>query len=309
MLALPAELEPFRATLARPDFATLAQDTWRWLSEQAPSGALSERKLPALVTVACVYARLCAPTWASPDDYRVVARFTLLFFLVDDAALSELSGVGGAPWAIGRFSPALKRWLSDFDARTHADPPLRARFERAYHDYLAARLAEHAHHLRPPSVEEHWAFRRRSIFMDPYLDLWLMLGGVDLARLNSQGFAEARRMAVDLVLLANDLGSAERDSSGGASPDDLNLLHGYARELGLSDAGALEHLIELHEARVGDYRRRLAAAVANQPGPHAHRYAELLHGVVDGNVASVLALAFRYPGAEPVMRRLSPARA
>ena len=94
----------------------------------------------------------------------------------------------------------------------------------------------------------------------------------------------------------------------GASPDDLNLLHTYARERTVSEAEAFELLIAHHNQLVGDYRRRLQQAAAARPGPHAERYAQLLTGVVEGNVASVLALGFRYPGAAPAMARLHSAR-
>jgi hypothetical protein len=144
--------------------------------------------------------------------------------------------------------------------------------------------------------------------MDPYLDLWMILDGVDLDELAEAEFARARALAVDLVLLANDLGSAERDARGGASPDDLNLIHSYAREHGEDEAATVERLIRLYNELVGRYRAALAQAIAARPSKHAQRYGEILCGVVEGNVASVLALGFRYPGAEPVMRRLISAR-
>jgi hypothetical protein len=225
---------------------------------------------------------------------------------VDDAELEELPDLlapRGA-WSIGRHTEALRVWLAEFRERESVSEQLRARFAAAYHDYLAARRAEGEHKARPLDLAEHWAFRRRSIFMDPYLDLWMILGGVDLAQIAEQPFAEARALAVDLVLLANDLGSAERDSRGGASPDDLNLIHSYARQHALTEADALERLIDEHNRMVASFRSVLAGAQAECPGPHAERYAELLSGVVDGNVEAVLALGFRYPGAEPVMRRL-----
>lgn len=306
------ELSPFAEALREPGVARLANDTLHWLkvSSSIDLGATSERSVPALVAVASVYARLCAPAGASQRDYDVLARFTLLFFLVDDAALDEVPDLlaENRPWSIGRYTGALRTWLAETHELTAAKVGLRERFAHAYHDYLAARRAEHAHQAAPLGVDEHWAWRRRSIFMDPYLDLWLIIEGVELAELAQQPFAAARALAVDLVLLANDLASVERDAQGGASPDDLNLVHSYARAYGEAEPAALERLIQLHNEMVERYRAALALAIAARPGPHALSYAEILTGVVEGNVAAVRALGFRYPGAEPVMQRLISAR-
>jgi hypothetical protein len=266
--------------------------------------------LPALITVASVYAKYCAPSSASHRAHSVVARFTLLFFLVDDATEGELPKLlsDATKWSIGRYTPALRRWLEEFPDQAQAHPRLRERFAQAYHDYLAARRAEHLNKSQPLDIEAHWAFRRRSIFMDPYLDLWMILGGVDLDALAEPAFAEARVLAVDLVLLANDLASAERDSASGASPDDLNLIHSYARHYAESEARALERLVALHNRLAAQYLGTLARARDARTGRHSAHYADILSGVVQGNVASVLALGFRYPGAADVMRRLSAVR-
>lgn len=307
---LARELAPFADALREPEFARTASDTLRWLFRNSGVNARAERRLPALVTAASVYARLCAPSGASERSYDTVARFTLLFFLVDDAALAELPDLlaESGEWSIGRYTSALRTWLAEFPELALASPRLRERFAHAYHDYLAARKAEHGHKAQPLSVAEHWAFRRRSIFMDPYLDLWMILCGIDLDRLAEAEFGEARALAVDLVLLANDLGSAERDRQGGASPDDLNLIHTYAREHDETEAAALKRLIGLHNLLVEQYRTAILHAIAILPGPHAERYADLLTGVVEGNVASVRALGFRYPGAEAVLNRLASVR-
>jgi hypothetical protein len=307
---LPAALAPFAAILAEPRLARTAADTLAWLSERSATDLHAERRLPALVTVACVYARLCAPVGASERHYDVVARFTLLFFLVDDAELSELPDLlaPGASWSIGRHTPALRAWLAEFEEQRLVGAQLRERFALAYHDYLAARRDEHAHHEQPLDLAAHWAFRRRSIFMDPYLDMWMILFGIELEALAQEHFAEARALAVDLVLLANDLASVERDRRGGESPDDLNLLHTYAKQHGVSAEHALESLIAEYNRSVQRYRDALNGALTARPGHHSQRYAEILTGVVEGNVAAVRALPFRYPGAETVLVRLTPVR-
>jgi hypothetical protein len=307
---LSNELLPFAETLHEPAWARTATRTLRWLVERSDANFQVERRLPVLVTVASVYARSCAPQLSSERHYDVVARFTLLFFLVDDAEQGELPDLSTAEarWSIGRYTPALRAWLAELNEQATAPARLRQRFARAYHDYLAARRAEHGHRARPLDLQQHWAFRRRSIFMDPYLDLWMMLLGIDPDAVSEPPFLEARALAVDLVLLANDLGSAERDQLGGASPDDLNLIHAVAREHGVTESEALESLIEQYNQLIERYRAASTNALSSRPGPSGERYADLLTSVVEGNVASMRALGFRYPGAEHVLVRLASAR-
>lgn len=307
---VPAELAPFADALSAAGAQALAADTWSWLRERSEQVASTERRLPALTAIASVYAKYCAPSDATDTECAKVARFTLLFFLVDDAAEGELPDLLSttSAWSIGRYTPALRHWLEEFAEQARAPARLREHFASAYHDYLDARRREHENKSRPLGVDEHWAFRRRSIFMEPYLDLWLLLKGIDPDAVAEQEFAAARALAVDLVLLANDLASAERDSAQGASPDDLNLIHSYARQYQETEAAALERLVSLHDELAEQYSAARARACAARPGPHAERYADVLSGVVQGNVASVLALGFRYPGAAQVMRRLRAAR-
>jgi hypothetical protein len=308
---LSTELLPFAEVLHEPAWARTATRTLRWLVERSDANFQAERRLPVLVTVASVYACSCAPQLSSERHYDVVARFTLLFFLVDDAEQGELPDLSTAEasWSIGRYTPALRAWLAELSEQATPPARLSQSFARAYHDYLAARRAEHGHRARPLGLQQHWAFRRRSIFMDPYLDLWMMLLGIDPDAVLEPPFLEARALAVDLVLLANDLGSVERDQLGGASPDDLNLIHAFAREHGVTESEALERLIVQYNQLIERYRAASTNALSSRPGPSAERYADLLTSVVEGNVASMRALGFRYPGAEHVLVRLPSARA
>lgn len=294
------------ARASGPEPGSRTNETLSWLAAASGFDLQGERKVVALASVASVYADLCAPRGASQREHDLVARFTLLFFLVDDASQGELPDLlaSDAPWSIGRYTEALRVWLEEFPERERAHLRLQQRFAHGYHDYLAARRAEHGQAARVLSLEEHWELRRRTIFMEPYLDLWLLLLDVDWDALAEAPFAEARALAVDLVLLANDLASAERDAKGGASPDDLNLIHTYARVHAESEAATVERLVAHYNALVERYRAATTRALAERPGPHAETYVEILTGVVDGNVASVRALGSRYPGSEPVMRRL-----
>jgi hypothetical protein len=294
---------PYKKALEDPLVAELAYGTCAWFLERSDSDG--REPVPRLITVACVYARLCAPASATLRSYEVAARFTFLFFLVDDAERPELAE---GPWAIGRFSPALAAWRGELSEAETASPSLLADLERSFHDYLQARRREHLHDSRALTVEQHWALRRRTIFMDPYLDHWMISLAIDPNALDAAGFREARQIGTDVVLLSNDLGSIDRDKAGGQSPDDLNLVDSYAREEGTSRADAVTRLIGLHNELVGRFRDALGRACTARPGPHAERYADLLSGVVDGNLASLHALDFRYRNVEHVLAALERVR-
>lgn len=257
--------------------------------------------MPRLLTVACVYARLCAPASASLRAFQVAARFTFLFFLVDDAETPDLDG---ARWSIGRFTPAMAAWRAELVEARAATPSVMADLERSFHDYLAARRSERDAKSEPMTVEQHWAFRRRTIFMDPYLDHWMITLAIDPSGLDAAAFTRARQIATDIVLLSNDLGSTDRDRAGGQSPDDLNLVDSYAREEGWDRAETITRLILFHNQLVSRFRDEVTAARASRPGPDAERYAELLIGVVDGNLASLHALDFRYRNVDAILAAL-----
>jgi hypothetical protein len=67
-------------------------------------------------------------------------------------------------------------------------------------------------------------------------------------------------------------------------------------------------LTVLHNELVGRFREALARACASKPGPDAERYADLLTGVVDGNLASLHALDFRYRNVGGVLAALERVR-
>jgi hypothetical protein len=269
-------------------------------------GALSEATLAKLVLVAATYGCNCAPTSAREDAFDRATRFILLFLLVDDAAKDDalaLVATSDQPWTIGRFTPALRSWLGSCeDELRRATPALCERLSQSFHDYLRARANELTEPDRPHGLEAHWAFRRRTIFLEPYIDLWMILLGIPPDVERSQ--PSARSTVIDIVLLANDLGSIERDAAGGEAPDDLNLVTTLAAEVGGSREEAVERLIRQHDELIADLRRSLAGA----RGVAESAYADLLAGMVDGNLDSLLALGFRYPGAGALLGRLDRVR-
>jgi hypothetical protein len=269
--------------------------------------ARPESGLAKLVLVASTYATYCAPSAAPQRAFDLAARFILLFLLVDDAEKADAEGLvapSGERWAIGRFTPALSSWLADCQEHFECcEPALAGTFEQSFHDYLVARADELRATTRPRTVEAHLAFRRRTIFLEPYIDLWMILLGIapsEVAALDA-----TRSAVIDVVLLANDLGSVARDGAGGEAPDDLNLVTTVAAERLCSTEQAVDHLVEQHNVLVARLRDELGAS---DTGEHTAPYADVLAGMADGNLDALLALRFRYPGAGATLGRLDRVR-
>lgn len=284
-----------------PALRALIVDTLEWISAWRDA---THPKIASLAVVAAVYARFCSPTAPTELQSQLAARFTLLFFLIDDADARELPALVGTPetrraFDVGPLTPALEAWLHDVRTSVVVEPAMLERLGRSHQDYLAARRAE-ASTSPPSTLEAQWELRRRTIFMDPYLDHWMILRGMRAAPLADGKLAELRRLAIDLVLVSNDLGSIARDRAGGSSPDDLNLVHALALTTGGDVDLAIERTVERHNVWVLALRRE-ATEVASAD---TREYLDLLIGVTDGNLSSLRALKARYPGVDGVLSRL-----
>ncbi|MFO0591083.1 MAG: terpene synthase family protein [Polyangiaceae bacterium] len=300
------ELAPFAAILTDPPTRELTEETLRWVRAHNVFEGTRLQGSARLVVVASVYAKLCSPPFATARQHRVAALFTLLFFYIDDAPAEELPSLlsGTEPWTVGRLTPCMRAFLDEFREMTTCTEELRESLSRSYHGYLRARAEELHNKARPLSVDEHWAFRQKTIFMDPYIDHWMILLQLDTTTFSVASFAAARTLATDIVLLSNDLGSVERDRPDGASPDDLNLVDAFVRERGWSRVEAIERLIERHNQMVQDVRAALRACADASGTESARSYAALLASIVDGNLGSLRALKFRYTGIAATLRRL-----
>jgi hypothetical protein len=73
----------------------------------------------------------------------------------------------------------------------------------------------------------------------------------------------------------------------------LNLVFTHARTRSRSRDVAIDELILLQKRLVDDCRHELHHAVSRVGGAEANRYAELLAGAVDGNLAAVRTLYYR----------------
>jgi hypothetical protein len=302
---LPASFLPFASALGDRVIRALSLRTLPWAEAHGVLAASGREHPEALVVVASVFARLCAPPTPSERCLDVAARLLVVFFCIDDAEnpdVPDLTG-RGAEWSLGPLTPGLHAWLAELPELGTCPPALRESFTTSFHAYLGARRRE-ASLSGELSLDEHWNVRRRTIFVDPYLDMWLISMAVDTERIQLSRFAEARRLVTDIVLLANDLGSVDRDRAGGDSRDEPNLVTTYGRARGWSQDEAIERLITHHNELVAACRAEIASARRAERSPHADTYADLLAAVADGNLATMWTLTFRYRGVDAILKQL-----
>ncbi len=305
---LDSSFSPFERALANPRLRRLTSRTVAWARQHGVLQTAAPSRFAPMVTVASVYAALAGPTAAPEEAADLAARFVLLFLSLDDASDAELPDLSdAAPFQIGPHTPALAAWLTALTANRRPSPQLFSSFERGFHDYLRVRRSERADKAARLTIEAHWARRRHTIFTEPFIDQWLISMGIDPS-VTSPRFSEARRLATDVVLLSNDLASAERDAPDGDAPEDLNLIDAYRAERGDAKADVIEALIELQRSLAERCRRELDAAVAEAPGPHAAAYEAVVTGLVDGNLEAISLLDFRYRGVDAIVARLARLR-
>lgn len=300
---LPPDLQRLESNLVDRRARELVLATYEWARERGVLDAAPKGRAGMIVVVACAYARLCAPTAPAPRDLDVAARFTLVFLCVDDAegALAEQLLSTDWDWGIGSLTPVLAEWLRDIDL-SRATESMRESFRVAFQSYLTARRKEPA--IGALAIDAHWELRRTTIFMDPYVCQWIVSLEIPIDSFDPAPFTKAYALGKDIVLLSNDLGSIDRDRPGGDSPDDLNLVNAYCAERGWSVEEALERLIERHNEMVSAFRDEVAAARRLATWPRAALYAELLVGVVDGNLGCLFELGFRYQRVGHILSRL-----
>lgn len=240
---------------------------------------------PVLHTTAAWIAS-AAPPWATPAQ-RALACMDLgtCFFLLDDADDAR--------------APAL---YDDLDRMTTgavpaADRPLQAAFADLFarlaalgsiDHYLAARR-EFAHALRRRhavrtgaatlDLEGHVALRTITIYVEPWLSLWEVLGGFVLSPDQRALVAPALTPAIRWQALENDRVSVARDAREG-TPNAAALL--AAR--GLSPAAAAAEVTALADEALAAYRTADAALAAASVATSVRRFLATLADSVDGAV-------------------------
>lgn len=299
--------------------AEVTRDVLRWMAEHRLFGALDGklRDYQKQAIVAATFGCRCAPTGASPAARLHAAKFTALFLYLDDTTNRDV--MSSERWrnfhttliallrgdAVGESHAALAEWLRELREVGRGAALALHDFEASFLDYCLSLNEERCADFATMGAEEFLKLRRRTIFVQPFLDHWRVSAAIDVSG-DDPGRSQlvaAQAMACDLIIWANDLGSLARDM--GYETTEMSVVLLYARELGV-ERGA-ERAIDEYNALLCDFRRLIDRDAATEPSWFAS-LADLLGGVVDGNLDTMLALEQRYSESSTWLHRLLRAR-
>lgn len=264
-----------------------------WAMRHGLDAGARPRQALAIAT----YVELCAPPGAAHNHLELLAELTALFFHLDDLGASGIHALA----ELQRL-PGVAAFFAGFDERVHGSAGHRERLVASFEIWLAAIVEELQVDFATVSLARHWDLRRRNAFIDPYVDGWLAVLELEPPSALAAEVARARFAARDLIILANDLGSWERDRVRGGELADPNLIATRAREAASSDSDALAWIVAQHDRIAGACTDDLSLLAGH--GGAARRVAGLLSSIVRGNVEAMRQLADRYEGARAVLDRL-----
>lgn len=259
-----------------------AQAVLAWTVAHELFGPPSERESLYLeqALVAATFGYLCSAAEAGEREYLCAAQFTAIFLYFDDC-----------PSAAGEHA-AVAQWLHALE-QLGAGRSALADFRASFADYRASLADERCMHAAALTREQFLQLRRRTIFVEPYLDHWRVLAGIDLRA--------GQELAREAILYANDLGSLARDTS--VEQSEMNLIVLDAARLGSLDAAiaaAVAHYNELLN-QLG----AVVATLARSSKRSEQALARLLVRVVDGNLATMRLLTRRYAQSAPLLDQLA----
>jgi hypothetical protein len=251
---------------------------------------------------ASTFGYLCRPAACSDRQLWLATSYALLFFYLDDTPAQTIAARldPADPCRTLRTCSAGAAWLDDHRELALCTHAVREDFERSLAEYLQSLTDERATDPARVTLEEHWQLRRRSVFVDTWIAQWLV--SLDFRASLEGDPAQARALCIDLVILSNDLGSLHRDTAAG-SDGELNLVHTYARTRSCSEHEAVAAIIADYN-RSADELLRIVCGIASDPALAS--YADLIRGVVDGNLRAMMILAQRYARAQELLAALRP---
>lgn len=265
--------------------------------------------------VAATFGYHCGPTRADDCSRLRTAKFTAIFLYLDDTTHPQV--MSADRWAAfhasliallrgagqGAEHSALLDWLAELRRVGAGAPDALADFDDSFLDYCLSLDDERRATPAAMSAQEFLDLRRRTIFVEPVLNQWRVSMGINVPP--SDPFRPllmaAQGMARDLVIFANDLGSLARDSTAEATEKNL-ILHDALRGDGQLGPAA-ERAIAAYNALVERLEQKLAEG-RTAGAPFCAALADVLQGLVNGNLDSMAILEARYARSEPYLRRL-----
>lgn len=292
----------------------LAEQMFGWLMTHCTC-APGARRHAMDAYVATSYELHCAPDDASMAENLLGAQYVAVTLLADDAydGLPDLTRfvtyLRTGEIATEHELVSCYRAIVTTMAARGLDP---AGFERAVRDTIDARLRERELDLSTVGWDEHWAVRRHTIAVAPYV--WCHRVARDLrvpeetdAALRSAGILE---LVSECVARGNDIASYLREAEpppGADAPASLNSVLHHARELGGLDAGVRAAVAAYREA-VTAFRTAAEGPLSAlaQQDPAVREYLMIQRSVLAGNLPAIRHLSsHRYPGAGALLDELS----
>lgn len=265
----------------------------------------NEREYAKQAVVAATFGYRCGPSRADDRARLRTAQFTAIFLYLDDTTQPEL--MSDSRWSVfhraliaqlqsGVESPdhtALAAWLAELRGIAGGASAALADFNDSFLSYCLSLDDERRAVPAAMSESDFLNLRRRTIFVEPVLNQWRASMGINVGPSNPGRpfLLAAQGMARDLVILANDLGSLLRDSRAETSEKNL-VLHWAQGAAGGLDAAARRAVAE-YNTQVEALQHALAAADSSGV-PFVAPLADLLTGLVDGNLDCMDLLAQRY---------------
>ena len=274
--------------LATAAHERVAREVLAWMRAHRLFGDPGEHEATYLeqATVAATFACLCSAADVGEAELLRAAQFTAIFLWFDDS---------GDAAAIGSEHPAVAEWLRALERVGEGRSAL-ADFRASFADYRASLDEERRVDGSTLAREDYLQLRRRTIFVEPYLDHWRVSAGIDVDGPARATLRSGQELARDLIILANELGSLVRDTT--TEQGEMNLIVRDAQLLGSLEQ-AVDDAIAQYNALAEQLRALVCSARAELPA-----FTQLLTRVVDGNIATMRLLTRRYAQSTALLDRL-----
>ncbi|GGO93388.1 terpene synthase family protein [Wenjunlia tyrosinilytica] len=291
----------------------------RWSLASCTCGTSPERHVEQSY-IAATFCAFCLPPHASLREALIAAKCCLLFFLVDDGSTRLLSGFvdfleADTKQANSEPAQCLVALLDEMTAHDCGTEDLKSNI----HEWAVSMAAEQDLVHDSVAYEDHYTLRKHTIFVSCLVSCWISLLGIDLSSRHSSVCDGLVDLAIRMVILANDLGSINTDSTnihsantGRATPGhngtlvDINSVLLRSSSSRSYDQAVLE-AISQYNSYVIEFRKRarLLLNPSAPPDSQMEKFLPVVRNIVNGNLAGTRHLvAERYEGSSRQLSRL-----
>lgn len=309
----PAVLASFRAEGRFRDAGheSLMKAVLLWLAaHRVPS---SPARWSNIGFISSAFVLFCSPPGAPRRHLELAARFVALIFLIDDAETPDLvehrrfleagaraSQTPTAPTALGRI-------YEDLVAELCALGPPPRLFAACWLRTCRAMEEERTGAWQTGTLRELCALRQDSIVAHAYAQLWYAMNGLQPGDEELEQTDRLRHLAVEQIMLCNDLGSADKDARREtAEPNYVLRLRQEASLPSLEAAVAM--VVERYNRQIDELEHSRREVLARAPGERMAKLVALTLMSVNGNLdATRYLVRFRYSDHRlDQLARLSP---